>query len=490
MQPTVIALEMKDDYMKTPKSLTALLGMIIGLCSSVNAQNQSTPPTITSVTWTISRYAGSFGLIDFYDPATAFDPSTMLAYERDLVTITIQIFDPDFSGEDGDAVFYIVQSAWLPVPGYRSPEPPPIAEDFRSFFPDEDGLFPGSGQILTVRHTFQIPEFIGQNQAKLRGLINYDVSWFIVIGVSNDQDPGCTGSRFGAIFAPCDQPVDWAGDIIYAAKNPLVTVPNPPPFADAGTDRTVNPGTVVLDGSRSIDLYNLGFNTDSSNVFEKDVLTYTWEWLSGPARVDPQQDAPTNPRASVILTVEGVYVYRLTVDDNVNALPSTDIVTITVSQLRENYPPIARIDSEPAGKRTWTVGEIVTLASTSIDPDGDDLSYRWQQTDELGGQLPVDLLAKVFQPMSGVTGNKASWQALLPGTYYFRLLVSDGEYTATTRLSINIIESTAAGASIDNSNVGESGGEFNPLGAAGACGFGMLPWAIAPLAYCILRRRE
>ena len=472
--------------MRTMINVLLLLGLISGLPVTVFAQ-QNTPPAITDFEWTISRYAGTIGLIDFYDAEVPFDPETMLAYEKDVLHFEVEITDPDFDGEEGDAIFYVFQTGWIPVTGYPSPEPPPITQDFNQFFPEEEGIKPPAGQIsITVSESLEIPMFTGNNQAKLRGLINYDVSWFFVFGVSNSQNPGCEGSNYGAIYPPCEEATDWQFEIIYAAKNPLVVVPNPPPFADAGSDRTVNPGTVILDGSRSIDLYNLGFNTNSSNVFEKDTLTYTWEWISGPTRVNPQQDDPTDPLATVNLVVEGTYVYRLTVDDNVNALPSSDTVTIVITQLADNHPPLAGIKADPSGKTTWTVGETVTLVSSSTDPDDDELSYYWQQTDELGGALPADLLTKVFQPMSGITGNKASWQALLPGTYYFRLLVNDGQYVDTMTYSIKIIDTDAAGALVDNSN-GNS--DLNPFTAVGGCGLGVLPATVLPLALCLLRRR-
>ena len=472
--------------MKTRLYCIIATGLILAVSTPALGQGNARP-VIQDLTWEISRYVQTIGSVNLYGSYNPFDPSTDKAFELDLIRMTIEVTDADFDGTEGDAAYYIVQSGWVVYPGYPSPEPPPIAADFHSFFPEEDGLYPQSNNVLTIVHIFQIPQFSGANQARLRGLIDYDVEWYVVLGVSNSQSPGCIGSRFGAISGPCDEIVTWSDEFIFALKNALITVPNPPPFADAGTDRTLAPGIAILDGSRSIDLYNLGFNTDSDNIFAKDTLTYTWEWISGPERVVPVQDVDTDPIATVNLATEGTYVYRLTVKDNYNSIPSTDTVTLTITQLADNHPPLAKIDTDPSGKSSWTVGQTITLVSESTDPDDDELSYRWQQTDELGGDLPMDLMVKNFQPLSGVAEDTASWQALLPGTYYFRLLINDGQYSDTATVSIQIQSASAAGETLGADST-DASNEFTPLLSPGTCGAGYLPWALAPLAFCLRRR--
>ena len=112
---------------------------------------------------------------------------------------------------------------------------------------------------------------------------------------------------------------------------------------------------IILDGSRTFDSFNQGFDVGSEDVFEKDDLSFTWEWISGPTRVNPVQTDEGDPTATVFLTVADPnepYVYRLTVDDNVNALPSTDSVAITVvEELEDKNPPVAVIEG-PASART------------------------------------------------------------------------------------------------------------------------------------------
>ena len=59
----------------------------------------------------------------------------------------------------------------------------------------EDGFSPPEG-VLAVDITFQftIPRWVGKNQLRLHGTINYDVRWIFEFAVSNDQDPDCVNS--------------------------------------------------------------------------------------------------------------------------------------------------------------------------------------------------------------------------------------------------------------------------------------------------------
>ncbi|MFQ5806854.1 MAG: hypothetical protein ACE5I3_10430, partial [Phycisphaerae bacterium] len=230
-------------------------------------------------------------------------------------------------------------------------------------------------------------------------------------------------------------------------------------------------------------------------------LTFTWEWISGPVRVDPVQTDPSDPIAIVTLTVPGVYEYRLIVDDNVNALPSTDTVRITVvDELPPKTPPVAIIEG-PANAQP--VGAIITLVSRSTDPDRPDdpngllLDYRWQQTNELGGPLAPEELQDAFQPLSGLTEKKSTWQAITPGTFYFRLLVDDGDFRSSARFSVEVIDTETGGSTAaagnspaaGGSNSGDGASQQQSLPTPAFCGAGMLPVAVLPLALCVMRRR-
>lgn len=496
--------------MKKVASLLIALGLTMSGGVPAMAQDDNTPPAFVDVEWQIAHYNGGDPQFGWFSAYEAFDPANDIAFELDIIWITVTVFDPDFDGEEGDGVHYTNQTLWLPYPGYVAPEPPPIANDRFLFFPQEEGLKPPEGTTLTFEFFFQVPPFAGKNQARLRGLIDYDVEWLLRIIISNTEDPGCSSGVRGLVGPPCEEAVDIWDQTFRAIENPVLAAPNPPPFADAGADRTVPAGVeVILDGSRTLDNFNQGFNVASEDIFEKDQLTYTWEWISGPARVDPIQADPADPVATVYLDIPNdpsdpndlYYEYRLTVDDNVNALPSTDAVRITVvDELPEKNPPVAIIEG-PASARP--VGSIITLVSRSYDPDRLDdpngvlLEYRWQQTNELGGPLDPDELQDAFQPLGGMTEKTSSWQALTAGTFYFRLLVDDDDFRSNARFSVEVIDTETGGAMetagdspSGSGATGESGaGEQGLTGSAG-CGAGILPLAVAPLAMCVLRRRR
>lgn len=494
----------------------ALRAVVFGVTISggVHAFGQgeeNTPPVIQDVSWEIARNVGGDAMFGPWEPFVAFDPATENAFELDLILLTVTVFDPDFDGEEGDGIFFLNQTLWIPVPGYPAPEPPPIGEDRFQFFPEDEGLKPASGTTLEFEILFQVPAFVGRNQARLRGIIDFDVRWMFHLLVSNEQSPDCTSYVSGLVDLPCEEAVDAWNQFFYAVENPVLIAPNAPPFADAGADRTVPAGfEVILDGSRTFDAFNIGFDVGDANVFEKDTLTFTWEWLSGPVRVDPVQTDSRSPYAVVTLSVPNdpndpnnqYYEYRLTVDDNVNALPSTDTVRITVlDQLPPMTPPIAVIEG-PANAQP--VRSVITLVSRSTDadhpedPNGILLTYRWQQTNELGGPLAPEELLDAFQPLAGLTSKVSSWQALKVGTFHFRLLVDDGDFRSSARFSVEVIETETGGVteradsgpttqSTVSHDEGSSGSQNLP--APTLCGAGMLPVAVVPLGLCVLRRR-
>jgi hypothetical protein len=473
-----------------------MLFLVLASALPVFAQDEDVPPMIESLSLEIARNQGVDPLFGPFDPFVPFDPATELAREGDWIRITVVITDNDLP-ENADGIYVRKTSDWVPLLSSPAPEPPPMPGDTPNFRPPRYTSI-GVG-TATFTFDFIIPEWLGVNQARLRGEINWDVRWLVTIGVTTEEDPGE------------DTFISTASFLLYAVEQSAFRPPNPPPFADAGADQTVPMGIdVILNGSRTFDLYNAGFDVNSQDVFEKDWLTFTWEWISGPIRVDPVQypaGDPHSPIAIVRLDIPNdpddpndVYVYRLIVDDNVNALPSTDSVRIRVlDELPPKTPPVAVIEG-PANPQP--VGRIVTLVSRSTDPDRPDdpngilLDYRWQQTNELGGPLQPDELQGAFVPLSGQTEKTSTWQALAPGTFYFRLLVSDGDFISSATFSVEVIETETGGVTVggdgatmrSDSGAGE-GAQDNTVPGPALCGAGILPLAALPLALCVLRRR-
>ncbi len=153
-----------------------------------------------------------------------------------------------------------------------------------------------------------------------------------------------------------------------ATDTVTVTV-NSPPLADAGRDRTVNPGQeVTLDGS------------GSSDPDLEDALAYSWAQIDGAevtlSSATVAQPKFTAPESPTVLTFE------LTVTDSQGA-SDVDTVTITVTEA-PNAPPSAHAGED----RNVVAGLAVTLDGlASSDPEGDPLSFSWEQTDGVDVEL-------------------------------------------------------------------------------------------------------
>jgi len=341
--------------------------------------------------------------------------------------------------------------------------------------------------IALVILQFRFPAFQGRNPERVDPStgVKFDVEYVFDFDVSNEENPDPEATLFGV--------PDF---LVGVVKDPSLGFPNPPPFPDATVaNRVVAAGTtVILDGRGTFDSFNVGFDPNSPFVFDKDRLEFTWEWLSGPVRVDPVQSSPRDPTATVTLDVVGTYVYRLLVDDGVNALPNAATVEITVVEsLAENHPPLAFITGP---SEAVAVGSIITLdGSNSFDEDGDTLTYLWKQTNALGSDLSPEELLSAFQPLSGLTEPTSTWQALQPGRFYFRLLVSDGEFVSTAEFVVDVFSAATGGATEEALPSSTSSPPPAPAAGGGSllaplCGFGLTPVALVPLGILTMRRRR
>jgi hypothetical protein len=161
----------------------------------------------------------------------------------------------------------------------------------------------------------------------------------------------------------------------------IVTVAhvNHAPLANAGPDQSVPEGTtgVQLDGSTSGDE-------------DGDTLSYGWHQTGGTPVLNLTGDNTSMPTftAPDVGTSGEDLTFELTVNDG-HGLSSTDDVTIKVTYV--NQPPAA--DAGPA--QTPDENTIVTLdGSGSTDPDGNPLTYFWEQ---IGGNHAVGLSSQTAQ---------------------------------------------------------------------------------------------
>ncbi|RPJ81535.1 MAG: hypothetical protein EHJ94_04235, partial [Deltaproteobacteria bacterium] len=146
-----------------------------------------------------------------------------------------------------------------------------------------------------------------------------------------------------------------------------ITDKNLPPSADAGADQLAGSGVLVtLDGAGSAD----------PDTNKGDQISYHWRQLSGTAVVfsDYSVASPTFTTPSALAGDE-VLVFELTVTDLAGLL-SVDTCIVNVA-IGSNNPPTA--DAGPA-TATMVEGASIDLdGSSSSDPDGDAITYRWTQ---------------------------------------------------------------------------------------------------------------
>ncbi|PWT74542.1 MAG: hypothetical protein C5B59_11015 [Bacteroidetes bacterium] len=175
------------------------------------------------------------------------------------------------------------------------------------------------------------------------------------------------------------------------------TAANQPPLANAGADQTITlpTNTANLNGSASKD-------PDGT------IAAYNWTQSAGPSTATIGN--ATAATTSVSGLVQGTYVFRLTVTDNLGAT-GTDSIIVKVNAAA-NQPPVANAGSDQTITLPVNTGNLNGSAST--DPDGTIASYSWTQSSG---------------PSAATIGNAtaASTTAtnLIQGTYVFRLIVTD-----------------------------------------------------------------
>lgn len=182
----------------------------------------------------------------------------------------------------------------------------------------------------------------------------------------------------------------FATDQVQIIVNPA---PNVPPTANAGPSQNV-----VLPTS-SATLVGSGTDTDGT------ITTYAWTKDSGPACTIT---SPSSATTSVTGLTAGIYVFRLTVTDNLS-LTGFDTMRVFVSSA-PNVPPTASAGID----QTITLPtNSVTLTGSGSDVDGVIVSYLWTKILGTG--------STVASPASSTT----AINSLLAGTYRYELTVTD-----------------------------------------------------------------
>ncbi len=199
-----------------------------------------------------------------------------------------------------------------------------------------------------------------------------------------------------------------------AFVNILVNNPDRPPVASAGANFTANERTnVYLNGSGSSDP-------------DGDAITYNWTQVSGPI-VNLQNQNTANPNfiAPEVTVMGATLVFQLVVSDQyLQSAPAK----VSVQIQNVNRAPVASAGlNQVVGERT-----IVNLNGTaSFDPDGDPLTFSWQQ---ISGPPVILSSANIPNP------NFVAPEIPLAGAnLVFVLTVSDGQL-ATTSAPIKVFD--------------------------------------------------
>lgn len=206
---------------------------------------------------------------------------------------------------------------------------------------------------------------------------------------------------------------------------------NPPEAVVENVEGPQQVGTTVeLDASGSSDP-------------DGDDLTFSWSQVSGAtvSIIDADQAV-----ASIVvpeLAISETAVFEVTVTDTGGL---SDTARVNVEFKGANTAPVASANS---ALRRVPSGQAVTLsASSSGDPDGDVLSYRWEQT------------AGPSVELSAPEGEQTSFNAPTVSTetdLTFRLTVSDGQLEDTDDITISVYP-----------RENEGGGEEESSGSFGA----------------------
>lgn len=225
-----------------------------------------------------------------------------------------------------------------------------------------------------------------QNQADMSSLAGKAVNgvWTIIV---SDQASGSTGSLN---YLTLEVDVDGSGGA------------NTPPNANAGTDQTVNEGTMVT------------LNGTASSDPDLDTLSFSWAQLSGPTVTLSGGSTATPTFTAPQVSANTVLTFRLTVNDGRGGT-DTDDVSITVQNVTApNTPP----NADAGADFNVVEGNQGTLnGSASSDPDMDVLTYAWTQ---IGG--PAVTLSGANTAQATFTAPPVTGSTPLT----FRLTVNDG----------------------------------------------------------------
>ncbi len=241
-----------------------------------------------------------------------------------------------------------------------------------------------------------------------------------------------TGSAATLTAADSSQPsfmVDKLGDYVAqltvsdgkasSTDTVLVSTQNSPPTANAGTDQTIQAGSVVqLDGSASSDPDN-------------DPLGFTWSLLNQPTGSVAQLSDPFAINPIFTADVPGLYTSQLIVNDG-----RSDSAPAMVNTTATNADPIAADDIATTPRDTPVV---IDALANDTDADNDTLSVQSVTTPAHGTSVILGTQVR-YTPTAGFTGQDE-----------FNYTISDGlggTATASVTITVTFVDDIAPSAEL------------------------------------------
>ncbi len=208
---------------------------------------------------------------------------------------------------------------------------------------------------------------------------------------------------------------------------------NTPPVADAGVDQNLTSNVPVT------------LNSGNSSDADMNPLAYSWslvstpvDWIVWPGQW-PLLSEGRDASPTFTPTVNGDYIFRLTVNDN-QASSDADSVTISVTGSMINSPPVA--DAGPDQPNAVKSVQVTLDGSGSSDPDTDPITFLWHVESVPANSMMMD------GSLATTTSEQPVFTPDVEGVYQFSLVVNDGQLDSTAD-TVNITATDPAGVCSD-----------------------------------------